>query len=154
MDDEDMSILATNKRQLTLVYNSQTSLGKQTLGYVQGADDRILTIDISKTKLGDTAWVSIADGLNKPLHELFAKDLPELPEVDASGFDTDDLLKLLQKNPGFLQKPIAINGDKYMQVQTPSEVMRFFDADTAGLEKKDLGTKPATQPDTEDDKFI
>jgi arsenate reductase len=77
-----------------------------------------------------------------------------LPEVDASGFDTDDLLKLLQKNPGFLQKPIAINGDKYMQVQTPSEVMRFFDADTAGLEKKDLGTKPATQPDTEDDKFI
>lgn len=149
-----MSIVATNKRQLTLIYNSQTSLGKQTLGYVQGTDDRIQTIDISKTKLGDTAWVSIADGLKKPLHELFAKDLPELPEVNASEFDTDDWLKLLQKNPGFLQKPIAINGEKYMQVETPSEVLRFFDADSAGLEKKGIGTDPSAQPKSEKDKFI
>lgn len=149
-----MSVLATNKRQFTLIYNSETSLGKQTLGYVESAGDKIHTVDISKTKLGDTAWVSIAEGLNKPLSELFAKDLPDLPDVNASDFSTNDWLKLLQKNPSLLQKPIAINGDAYMQVETPSKILRFFDADSAGLEHRKSGDSPQTQPDKDKDSFV
>jgi arsenate reductase-like glutaredoxin family protein len=154
MEGEPMSVLATNERQLTLIYNSASSLGQQTLGYVQAADAKVHTIDISKTKLGDTAWVSIAEGLQKPLHELLAKDLPELPVTEKADFDTDDWLKLLKKNPALLQKPIAVNGNKYMQVQTPSEVLKFFGVDSAGIKKKPLGEEPATKPDPDKDHFV
>jgi hypothetical protein len=41
-----------------------------------------------------------------------------------------------------------------MQVETPSEILRFFDADSAGLEKKNLGSDPSTQPNSEEDTFI
>jgi arsenate reductase-like glutaredoxin family protein len=154
MKENGMGVLATNDRQLTLIYNSRASLGKQTLGYAESAGDKIHTIDIAKTKIGDTVWVSLADGLKKPLHELLAKDLAELPEVNSSDFDTNDWLKLLNKNPDMLQQPIAINGNKYMQVTTPSEVLKFFRVDSAGLEKNKLGEQPATKPESDEDTFV
>jgi arsenate reductase-like glutaredoxin family protein len=154
MKENGMSVLATDDRQLTLIYNSRASLGKQTVGYAESAGDKIFTIDVSKTKIGDTIWVSIAEGLKKPLHELLAKDLPELPEVNSSDFETNDWLKLLNKNPDMLQQPIAINGNKYMQITTPSEVLKFFKVDSAGLEKNKLGEEPATKPETDKDTFV
>jgi len=154
MKDDAMSVLANNKRQLTLIYNSQSSLGKQTLGYVESADDKIQAVDISKTKLGDTVWVSIADGLNKPLEALLDTDIPDVPDVKTSDFDTDDWLKLLKKNPALLQKPIAINGQKYLQITTPSEALKFFEVDSAGLKKNRLGQEPTISSRSGEDTFI
>lgn len=154
MKTKGMSVFASDGRQLTLIYNSQTSLGKQSLGYAESSGHKVHTIDISKTKLGDTAWVSIAEGLGKPLHKLLDKDLPELPEVDTSVFDTDDWLKLLNKNPAMLQHPIAIKGKKYLQLVTPSEILQFFNADSAGLEKQEQGRQPRTKPGADEDDFV
>ncbi len=154
MKEQDKSVIASDSRQLTLIYNSQTSMGKQSLGYAESSGDKVHTIDISKTKIGDTAWVSIADGVGKPLHQLLDKDLSELPDVNASDFDTDDWLKLLNKNPGMLQHPIAIKGKKYMQLVTPSEILRFFNVDSAGLEKQEEGRQTTTRPDSEEEKFV
>lgn len=149
-----MSVLSSDERQLTLIYNSQTSLGKQTLGYVQSSGEKVHTIDISKTKLGDTAWVSIADALGKPLGELFMKKLPELPDVDTSDFGTEDWLKLLNKNPALLQQPIAINGQKYMQVITPSQTLKFFKVDSAGLKENQIEEPPTTKKQSDGDNFV
>lgn len=154
MKDQDMSVIASDDRQLTLIYNSQTSMGKQSLGYAESSGDKVHTIDISKTKIGDTAWVSIADGLGKPLHQMLDKDRSELPEVNASDFDTNDWLKLLNKNPDMLQHPIAIKGKKYMQLETPSEILKFFNADSAGLEQREQGRQSATKPDSEEENFV
>lgn len=149
-----MSVFASDGRQLTLIYNSRTSLGKQSLGYAESSGNKVHTIDISKTKIGDTAWVSIAEGLGKPLHKLLDKDLPELPDVDTSVFDTNDWLKLLNKNPDMLQHPIAIKGKKFRQLVTPSEILRFFDADSAGLEMRKPDRQPTTKPEEDEDKFV
>lgn len=127
--------IATDDRQLTLIYNSETRLGRQAYGYVQAALDRIRTIDISKDTLGDTVWVSVSEGLQKPFDQILTKDHPDVPDVDHANFDTDDWLKLLNKNPKMLQHPIAINGEKFMQVGTPSHVTKFFDVNSAGLEQ-------------------
>lgn len=148
-----MSSIATDKRQLTLIYNSETRLGKQAYGYVQAADDRIRTVDISKDNLGDTVWVSVADGLKKPFDQILSKDHPDAPDVDHSNFDTDDWLKLLKKNPKMLQHPIAINGEDYMQLETPSHVLKFFDVDSAGLTHPPLGEQPPTEP-KDDEPFV
>lgn len=152
--EDDMGVLATNDRQLTLIYSSTSSLGKQTLGYVRAAGDKIQTVDVAKTALGNTAWVDIADGLNMSLGELLAGDHPDAISANKADFDTDDWLKLLKKNPDLLRKPIAINGKKYLQVDTPSEVLKFFGVDSAGLEKKSIGNPPTTQPKSDSDRFV
>ena len=46
-----MSVISTDENMLTLVYSSKSHLGKQVLGYVQGAGDALRTIDIAETKL-------------------------------------------------------------------------------------------------------
>ncbi|MDC6351473.1 hypothetical protein PP178_07895 [Zeaxanthinibacter sp. PT1] len=147
---DDMSVLATDKRQLTLIYNSETSLGKQTVGYVESSGDKIQMVDISKTSLGDTVWVSLAEGLNKPLGKLLATDHPDAPEIEGANFSTDDWLKLIKKNPVLLQQPIAVNGDDYLQVDTPSRILKFFDVDSSGLDKKPLGEEPSTDANDEE----
>ena len=49
---------------------------------------------------------------------------------------------------------MAINGNKYMQVTTPSDVLKFFKVDSAGLEKNKPGKQTATKPETGEETFI
>lgn len=151
---DSMSVLATDDRQLILIYNGETSLGKQTLGYAEAAGDKVQTVDICKTKLGDTVWVSIADGLDMPLKSILDLDHPDAPDVKDADMSTDDWLKMLQHNPVLLQQPVAINGKKFMKVTTPSELLKFFDVDTAGLKQHPKGENPETKPSSEDDSFV
>ena len=152
---KDMSVLTTDDNLLTLVYSSESHLGKQVLGYVQGADKKLRTVDIAKTKLGHTVWVTIADGLNKPLGDLFTHENTETPDIGKnSSFDTDDWLKMIDKNPSLLQKPIAIKGKEFMQVSGRSEVLKFFGVDSAGLEKKNNGEEPTTSSTTKNESFL
>ncbi|MBG48304.1 MAG: hypothetical protein CML05_08465 [Pseudozobellia sp.] len=152
---EDMSVISTDENMLTLVYSSKSHLGKQVLGYVQGAGDALRTIDIAETKLGHAVWVTLADGLGKDLGELFSLDNTETLDIeDSDSFDTDDWLKLIDNNPELLQNPIAIKGKKFMQVTSRSEVLKFFEVDSAGLEKKNMGEEPVTKSTTKDESFI
>ena len=42
----------------------------------------------------------------------------------------DDWIKVLQKNPSVVTQPILVNGNKAMQVNTPSDVMVFLDEES------------------------
>lgn len=149
-----MGVLAKNERQFTYIYSSTSSIGKQGLGYAESLGDKVQILDISKTNLGHTIWVELAEKLNKNLEDLLSLEYPEAPNIEGSEFSTDDWLKVLNKNPSVLQNPIVINGDSYLQVTTPSEILEFLKIDSAGLEKNPLGQESTTSSTTEDEKFI
>lgn len=151
---EDDGVLSNDENQLTLIYSSESHLGKQVLGYAQGAEKDLHAIDIAETNLGDTVWVEIAEGLGKSLGDILdTKSVDSLEIDDDSSFDTDDWLKLIEKNPALLQQPIAINGDKFKQVSNRSEILEFYSVDSAGLEKHNVGDEPTTSSTTEDESF-
>jgi arsenate reductase-like glutaredoxin family protein len=152
--DKDIGILASDERQFTLIYSSESSIGKQTLAYIESLEAEIRTIDITKTKFGDTVWVSMADEMKVPLEDLFSRDHPDAPEDSNNDFSTDDWLKLIKHNPKLLQQPIAIKGKKIKQISTPSEVLQFFEVDSAGLEKENIGDDPTTESETKGEQFI
>ncbi len=139
---KEMSVLATDDNQLTLIYNSQTSLGKQALGYLQGSTKAIQDVDISQTRLGDTVWVSLQEKLSKPFEEILAVDHPDAPDTGSRDLHPDDWLKLLKENPVLLQNPIAVWGERIEQLKTPSDLTRFFEHDSAGIDKPSLGESP------------
>ena len=60
-----MGVIAMDKKQLTLYYSSENSLGKQVHAYVKSSGKDQLTIDISKTNITGTQWAELADGLGK-----------------------------------------------------------------------------------------
>ena len=132
-----MSILAEDSRQLTFIYNSETSLGKKALATLKGAEQEIKSIDISKQNIGDTIWVEIADKLNLSVGELCIQidNNRKLSDENAESFSTDDWLKKLNNTPGLLQKPILLSKHKSMIVSNENDVLELFNVDSAGLGK-------------------
>ncbi len=150
-----MSILARNKKQITLIYCSLSPLGKQVLGYVQAADKKIETIDIAKEKLGDTIWVEIAEQLELPFNEIFNLEFVENETIENfDNFDADDWIKIVNNNPLVLQRPIAVNGHRVMQVNQRTAILKFFDVDSAGLKKGFQREPPNITKTTEGEDFI
>ncbi len=152
---KNMSILARDKRQLTYIYSSKSHLGKQVLSYVQAIDKKVNFVDISKDKLGDTIWVELAENLELKLGEILTiQDNQKDDFGNTEDFDTDDWLKIINKNPELLQKPIAVNMDSVMLISNRSEILKFFGVDSAGLEKTYSDEDPTISSTTKDEDFI
>ncbi|PVW13207.1 arsenate reductase family protein [Marixanthomonas spongiae] len=150
---EEMGEIARDDRQLTLIYSSNTRVGKHTLSYLQGIDEKVEAVDISKVKVTGTQWVELAKAMGKSVGDLVDKRIMEEKGTDTSDFDTDDWIKILQNNNEVLTQPIAIKGEKTMQIENPPNIMNFFGVESAGIEKTMHTEKPNIEPKTEDENF-
>ncbi|WP_373519598.1 arsenate reductase family protein [Pricia sp.] len=133
-----MGVIAKDDNQITLFYNSETSIGKQTLGYVESSEREILTVDISKTKVTGTQWTELAAGVEIPIRELVDQDNPEFQKAygsDEVDLDEHDWLRVLEKTPSVLAYPIAIQGKRFLAIKNPSDFAKFIESDSAGIEK-------------------
>ncbi|TYB77499.1 hypothetical protein ES677_00120 [Bizionia gelidisalsuginis] len=131
-----MGTISTNKNMITLFYNSQTALGKQTLPYVTAADKKVHAIDISKTKVTGTQWATIADNLNLSIGDLINNDHPDFTKNydKTSSFDSEDWIKVLNNNPDTLKCPIIIVDKTYSLLKSPSDFLKHIESDSAGID--------------------
>ncbi len=134
-----MGIIAKDDRQLTVIYSSNTDIGKKVHAYATAARDKLLAIDIAKTKVSDSQWAEIATNLGVSVGALI--DVEKLDLETNDDFSEDDWLKILQHNDKVLRKPIAINGLNMAQMESYTDVLKFFDDESAGIEKT-----PHTEP--------
>ena len=127
-----------DKKQITLYYSSENSIGKQLNAYVESSGKDHLTIDISKTNVTGTQWAELAEGLGKDVSDLVNTDLPDFKETYGENYvdlDNDGWLKILDKNPRFLKNAVVIKGDKYIELTSASDYKQYMDPDSAGIEK-------------------
>lgn len=142
--------LATSDRELTFIYSSESSIGKQALGYVQGSDLKSNTIDINRSGLTGTQWVEVVNLLGANLEDIVAKDHPDVNEfASKASLSEDHWIKFIQNNPNAIQSPILIHGKRAKQLTSPSQVLQFIEVDSAGLEKHPLSHDPETSPNTD-----
>jgi len=150
-----MGVFARDERQLSYIYSSESDLGRKVLGYVEGIDKEIRTVDISRDKLGDTVWTEISDLLGMNFGQFLATEHPEAPEnVQNADFDTNGWLKILDKNPMLLQNPIAINGIRAKVVRSRADILSFYGVDSAGLEQSPSSGEPDISSRTKDETFV
>ncbi|QLE02602.1 hypothetical protein HX109_13930 [Galbibacter sp. BG1] len=130
-----MSILATDDKQITLIFDPSTKLGRECQAYAVSSEAKVLAIDLTKTKVADTEWVEIADRLGKTVPELIAKDHPAFTNQFGEDVELDstDALKVLNKNPETLVYPIAIRGDKAVMAHTFSDVLKLIKPDSSDV---------------------
>jgi len=133
-----MGVIAKDDNQITLFYNAETSLGKQTLGYVESSEREIRTVDISQDKVTGTQWTELADGVDIPISELIDQHHPHFKEAYGSkkvDLDQHDWLRVLEKSPSVLAYPIVIQGKRFLAIKSPSDFVKFIEDDSAGIEK-------------------
>ncbi|XLS30567.1 arsenate reductase family protein [Flavobacteriaceae bacterium M23B6Z8] len=131
-----MSIIAKDKNTITLIYNSETSLGKQTYPYVKSMDKPTRFIDISKDNVTGTQWAEVAQMIGIEVKDLINTshaDFKKQFEADGAKLETHDWIKVLDKNPSLLRCPILIKGDEFFLIETPSEVTHLIDPDSPGI---------------------
>lgn len=134
-----MGVIKKNDREIRFYYHSGTSLGKQTYAYVSSSEKKLLAIDISKTKVTGTQWAEIADNLGVEICDLINMDHPDFKEQYGSGkvdLDSENCLKVLDKNPIVLAYPIVLNGDKCVMIKSPSQFVSYLSTDTAAIKRK------------------
>ncbi|MBP2830743.1 hypothetical protein J8281_00970 [Aquimarina sp. U1-2] len=132
-----MGIISTHENKITLIYNAETSLGKQTLGYVNAAEKDVLTIDTSKTNIPGTQWIEITDNLGISIASLINKQHPNFAATYDENVDLErhDWLKVIDKHPETVEQPILIIGENFYQLKSPSDFVKFMESDSAGVSR-------------------
>ena len=150
-----MGVLATDKRQLSYIYSSESDLGKKMLGYVDSIDKGIKSTDISRDNFGDTIWTEIIEMIGMSFKELLSTDHPSVPDAVKDGdYDINGWLQILDKNPILLQDPIAINGNRAKVIRSRADILTFYGVDSAGLKENSQSGEPDTTRQTEGETFV
>jgi arsenate reductase len=121
-----MDEIATSKSQITLYYNSESGIAKQTLAYAKAEGLPIQEIDILKTKLTGTQLVELSDKLHMEVEDLVNQEHPFYKShFEYHNFSTDDWIKMIQHNPEIMKQPIALRGNITILVKTPSDIINI-----------------------------
>jgi arsenate reductase-like glutaredoxin family protein len=130
-----MISLATNHRQIVLIYNSNQKSHREIFAYAKAAGKEMLALDVSKDIIGGTVWTEIADVLQVNVRDLLHTDHSSYENKYGKGHQIDDTgaIKTLQKDPEILLYPIAIEGEKGIEVKLYNEMLKLFDVDTAAI---------------------
>ena len=124
-----MGVIAKDDKQLTIYFNSESIIGKQTLAYITSSSKEIRAIDITKENLTGTQWAELADKLEVELSDLIDTQQPKFKntygEQDVN-LDENDWIKILQGEPDLITWPIVINGNQFLLIKNPSDVVKHI----------------------------
>lgn len=131
-----MGVISTDNNEIKLYFHSGNSIGRQIEAYVSASEKKLLPIDISKTKVTGTQWTELAKGLGLPISGLINQEHPDFIKNygDHPNLDDDGWLKILEKKPEVLTKPIAIIGKRFVQLDSPSDFIKFIEPDSKAIE--------------------
>ena len=127
-----MGVISKDKNEIKLYFHSGNSIGKQILAYVEASERKLFAIDISKTKVTGTQWAELAVGLNLSISGLINKEHPNFTKNYDKDIDLEehDWLKILENNPEVLTSPIAIIGERFVQLHSPSDFIKYIEPDS------------------------
>ncbi len=128
-----MGIFSTDEKQITLIYNSKTLLGRKTLAYVNSSRKKIRNINTSKTDITETQWAELTDHLNIKIRDLINTNHPDFKKYynNAVNLDDHDWLKLIKHRPELVKFSILIDGDRYHLIDKPTDFFKYIKNDNA-----------------------
>ena len=131
-----MISIATNERELVLLYNSDIKNHREVFAYAKSADAELNALDITKEKITGTLYSETADLLGVEIKDLIPTDHATFVQKHGENvtLDNDGAIKILQNEPDLLIFPIAMRGKKAIVAKSYGDVNRLFQTDTAAVE--------------------
>lgn len=143
--------MKTNKREIFLYYDPNTSVGKKALAYAKGMTKHVNNTEYTKVKFTPTTWRDILRRLNMNPKHLLDKSKPYYQQhLRGRDFTEDDWINVLINNPELIRAPIAISGNKAIFADNPSDVLKLFSGESrdslkqsrSGMTKSEEVTTP------------
>lgn len=118
-----------NATQLTIIYDPNSNIGKQTVAYAHTVSKHINYVNPAKEKFTGRMWREILQKLKTDDPKvLLNKSHPRYQEKIAGwSFEGDDWARVLINNPDLLRAPIAIKGNRAVLCNTPSDILKLGD---------------------------
>ena len=114
-----------NSRELVLIYDPKSDLGKKTLAVAKTITNHINDIDIVNTTLTTTIWKEIINKLELRPKELMNRSSTYYQEhIKGHEITMQGFLDILKQNPQLLAGPIALKGDKAILCKTPTDILK------------------------------
>ncbi len=131
-----MVSLATDKRELVLLYNSTIKNHREIHAYAKAADTNLNAIDVSKDRVTGTIYSEVADLLNIEVKDLIPTDHATFVQKHGKDItlDNDGAIKILQNEPDMLIYPIAMRGKTAIVAKIYGDMTKLFDPDTAAID--------------------
>jgi arsenate reductase len=102
-----------NTKELTLVYDSNTSEGRKALAFAYSLAPRVNKQDVSAVSLSTTFVRQVLKQLNLRPKDLLNRAHPYYQEhLRGRDLDTEGWLQVVAHNPLLLKAPIALQGDR------------------------------------------
>lgn len=112
--------------ELFLLYNPQTSTGKQTKAIALTINSHINEVDAMREKMGPTYWKEVVTLLGLNPEELLDHSNPEYKsKVGNNTYTMNGWLDVLMHNPQLLKAPIAIFNGKAVLCKTPTDIFKL-----------------------------
>ncbi|MBR9914395.1 MAG: hypothetical protein GYB32_06125 [Algicola sp.] len=133
-----MSTIKTHKNMIKIYYSSESSIGKQTYGYVNASFKDLLAIDVLKSNVTGTQWKDLAEALDCSIGDLIDKDHPEFTAHydKTTNLDENGWIDVLDKTPEVFNFPIVIVGEDFYQIKNPSDIEKYLDPNSQGIDEK------------------
>jgi arsenate reductase-like glutaredoxin family protein len=128
-------MISKSTRQINLYYHPDYPLSRKCLAIAEANKAIVYPIDISKTKISQTDWSDMARKLNVSVvdlinieHEAITSKFGKVPELDEFS-----ALKIIEKHPEVVEKPIAIRGNKIIRAKQANDLLKLQNTDTGEI---------------------
>ncbi|TCK69297.1 hypothetical protein DFQ05_0818 [Winogradskyella wandonensis] len=143
----------TEKQQITCIYASGTKFGKQLKALAEATKKAVFFNDIKESMPSDTQWHDIVNRLKLSLNDLIDKS--KIEDLDENtNFKEEDLVKILAKYPDALVGAILLEDNHIEHITQYTSLLKFFNVDSAGLEKTLHFEDPVTESQTKNETFL
>ena len=130
-----MVSIATDDRELVLIYNSDIKNHREIHAYAKSAEAALNSLDITEEDVTGTLLVEVADLLDMEVKDLIPTNHASF--VQKHGEDVkltnDGAIKILQNEPDMLIYPIAVHGNKAIIAKLYTDITKLFEPDTAAV---------------------
>ncbi|MCK6618026.1 MAG: glutaredoxin [Cyclobacteriaceae bacterium] len=112
--------------ELFLVYNPQSTMGKQTKAIAKDICNHVNEVDIMAEKLSPTYWKEIVNLLKMPPDQLLDKSHPDYAKkIGTNTYTMDGWLEVLVYNANMIKAPIAIYRGMAVFCETPTDIFKL-----------------------------
>lgn len=112
--------------ELFLVYNPQTTMGKQTKAIAKDICNNVNEVDTTAEKLSPTYWKEIVNLLKMQPDQLLDKSHPDYAKkIGSNTYTMDGWLEVLVYNAHLIKAPIAIFRGTAVFCETPTDIFKL-----------------------------
>jgi len=118
--------MKTHPREVLIYYNSKSSSDRKTLAHAQSTGFKVRSFCHSKSPSTTTSWKGILRKLDKHPKEILNKADPYYQSnIRGREFTAEGWLKVIKHNPELIKAPIAMNGDRAILCETPTDIYKL-----------------------------